>query len=1113
MFEVSDSEPSITRPLTVFCIDTPTSAHSPPDHCATDLPALHPSPGSSSAPPPLPPHPGCRHHSGPVQSGPPAPSACLEPHCRHHSGPVQSGPVTPIAPSSTTHGVFQAALTPPSSRLSPLPSNRLLVDLFAGASAPVSEAAAALSMDRILLLDLLHGVGFDLADSDAFSSLCELAASGLVGAAIAAPPCSAFSRARLRPGGPRAVRTLQYPCGIPYPSVAQQRELDSSRLLHFRTRHVLALVASRGGIICLENPSSSILWLDPTVRDWLLTHAPFSAHVAACQHNVNLSKAWTFWSNYPIISKIASVCPHGPGAHPSFAGKRLPDGSFASRHTACYPASLAAALAKCFQPYTSCGGLQVHPRQWRRFLPAQLAWPLRPHRIEDGAGTCSSAFWRVPRYADVFRPLRQAWMARLCRDDMVSRIITRLNSDSKQPPLSVTELQPFLSDLRCWLGVAAASVWTQLLHVDSGQPFRFSLWHSLALICSDPDVDLFTVLHSGVPLKVNSPIPVCPVLPPPEHLSEPSVPLQHCESAWKSALDHADIVDTLLASELAEGWIEEIPGGDVQLRQDYPVTAVGKLGVVTSSDRPPRLVVDSSVSGVTCHTKLPNKSPNPTLSDVRQCLPLSPAREDLTALVLDVSKAHRRIRIRPEDQGLLCFRHRGKLYKSVTLNFGARASGHYWSRVAGLLVRLAHRLLFIAHSAFIYVDDILALLERSSAPLTASVLIILLQVLCVPMSWHKASLRPTVVWIGWQFNFTTFTVTLDPPKLQRLLCLISEVLSSRRSTVTQLERLTGKLLWLSSLFRTFRPTLAPLYADVHSPMPSMSAISPDVWHSVRASLSADMIVSKPLPLAALRVGCKLLRVGHVAVGSLEDLPEFPSARRLWLQVANPAKPDRILSDASVEVLQLWRALCSSGDSFRPLLPHPLFACTAYADACADSSCAGLGGYVRLPDGSSGCFQARFSPSDLQALAPWFPASESPQHFIAAWELLAQLGLLWTLVSVLPVGHMPMHVTFRTDNSATDSASWKGLSMAKGMCHVLQAFFYLQERHYISVHLDAVPGFLNDTADQLSRFISPATLGFPPQSVVDIPWQRLLAKPDFCHFPSDSPMPRFLASSG
>ena len=84
----------------------------------------------------------------------------------------------------------------------------------------------------------------------------------------------------------------------------------------------------------------------------------------------------------------------------------------------------------------------------------------------------------------------------------------------------------------------------------------------------------------------------------------------------------------------------------------YRHTAVGKLGVVVSPDRPPRLVVDSSVSGVTSNTHLPNKAPNPSLADVRKCLPLCPANESLAALVLDVSKAHRRVRIRPADQGL-----------------------------------------------------------------------------------------------------------------------------------------------------------------------------------------------------------------------------------------------------------------------------------------------------------------------------------------------------------------------------------------------------------------------------------------------------------------------------
>ena len=174
------------------------------------------------------------------------------------------------------------------------------------------------------------------------------------------------------------------------------------------------------------------------------------------------------------------------------------------------------------------------------------------------------------------------------------------------------------------------------MSVDAGQPFRLNLWRCLSVICCDPDMDFFRLLHEGVPLGTDSPIPPCKVLFPPESPDESVIPLQHCDSAWKSALDHTDLVDGLLATELQEGWIRPIPGGDAELARRCRRTAVGKLGVVVSSDRPPRLVVDSSVSGVTSNTHLPNKAPNP--SDVRKCLPLCPANESLAALVLDVSK-------------------------------------------------------------------------------------------------------------------------------------------------------------------------------------------------------------------------------------------------------------------------------------------------------------------------------------------------------------------------------------------------------------------------------------------------------------------------------------------
>ena len=146
--------------------------------------------------------------------------------------------------------------------------------------------------------------------------------------------------------------------------------------------------------------------------------------------------------------------------------------------------------------------------------------------------------------------------------------------------------------------------------VDAGQPFRLNLWHCLSVICCDPDMDFFRILHDGVPLGIGSPIPPCKVLFPPESPDASVIPLQHCDSAWKSAHDHADLVDDLLATELQEGWIRPIPGGDAELSRRYRHTAVGKLGVVVSSDR---LVWSWTAPSVgspltpTCLIKLPTR--------------------------------------------------------------------------------------------------------------------------------------------------------------------------------------------------------------------------------------------------------------------------------------------------------------------------------------------------------------------------------------------------------------------------------------------------------------------------------------------------------------------------
>ena len=320
-------------------------------------------------------------------------------------------------------------------------------------------------------------------------------------------------------------------------------------------------------------------------------------------------------------------------------------------------------------------------------------------------------------------------------------------------------------------------------------------------------------------------------------------PLECCASAWQSALRDSATVDELLQEDLQQGWIKEVSGGLLALREQYRLCAVGKLGLVKTTGRPPRLVVDSSVSAVTENTVLPNRSCNPTLAHLRRCM-LSSAAEDFTALVLDVSKAHRRIKIRPQDQGLLCFHHRDKLYQCLTLNFGARASSYYWSRAAGLLCRLLHRMIYVNHSLMIYVDDLICLLRKCTSPLLAALVVILLLALKVPMSWHKASLSSRPVWIGWSIDLAN-----------NVCYLLLSLLQARYASRQDVERLTGKLLWLSGLFAFLRPT----------------------WpHCMRCNTLASWSWPRLLPSSGpICLRCSMLTCWSLV---LLDIPQFPSDR-------------------------------------------------------------------------------------------------------------------------------------------------------------------------------------------------------------------------------------------
>lgn len=106
---------------------------------------------------------------------------------------------------------------------------------------PVSMALIPFACDRVQPVDLIHG--HDLLDDAIFECVLLLAASGMIGAALAAPYCSKRSWATLKPPGPAPVRTPEHIDGLP-----------NNSPFHDRSRFLLSEVDKKGGLAIWKTP-------------------------------------------------------------------------------------------------------------------------------------------------------------------------------------------------------------------------------------------------------------------------------------------------------------------------------------------------------------------------------------------------------------------------------------------------------------------------------------------------------------------------------------------------------------------------------------------------------------------------------------------------------------------------------------------------------------------------------------------------------------------------------------------------------------------------------------------------------------------------------------------
>ena len=176
------------------------------------------------------------------------------------------------------------------------------------------------------------------------------------------------------------------------------------------------------------------------------------------------------------------------------------------------------------------------------------------------------------------------------------------------------------------------------------------------------------------------------LLPAPPNENAFALDLAICQGNWQGAESDPASLQELIQAEEDAGFVREFPS--LEAAQSYfgaDRVAVGRVNIVHSHGKKPRLVVDSSV----CHTnqacRVPEKSSLPSLADVRSAFPLRQDIEEASAFSADIRAAHKTVRIREKDQGLLGFRQQERLLFYKVAPFGAVFSSHWFARVGGLV--------------------------------------------------------------------------------------------------------------------------------------------------------------------------------------------------------------------------------------------------------------------------------------------------------------------------------------------------------------------------------------------------------------------------------------------
>eukprot|EP00438_Fugacium_kawagutii_P030206 Skav207292 [mRNA] locus=scaffold434:298126:309294:- [translate_table: standard] len=658
---------------------------------------------------------------------------------------------------------------------------------------------------------------------------------------LATPPCSTYSRARhyyKQSPGPRPIRSRQHPLGFPWLSDKNRRKADEGTELADKSWELLEISLQQGSHILSEFPEDlgatntgvpASFWQMQQFQNVLAMVGVHTFAIFQCEYGAATPKPTRFVSSLrhfqgPVHSGVPRfdalwryqgplppACPH-PGQHDSLIGTDA-DGGWKTAPAAHYPGPLCKFLADAIG------------HTWLESFASGGDDSKGRNEEEVGEVNCSQVSPQPPPVIDsgCRGPPLKASHAGRCEDfcdglGLCSpgryRICPGQHSNWHWAGINLRSLTP----LRWTNFVKSGLACYQICEKD--QPFFLhALAQSLREI-GDPDVDIIdtdpaSCFASGVHLGH-----LVPLGPTPQVFRPKLKEATYDESEWQPEAEAERVLEQQFSDEEAAGRM--VPISLAEAKRQYPGDSlrIAAQGILEKPDGTYRIVHDGT-HGVQLNNaiRVLDKMDNPGPRELACIMDTSIAADErvVFAVNADISKAHRRVRVRREDWGVQAAKT-SKRSDTIWLNkvgtFGVASAAFWWARLMGLIGRLTLGVslrdwLFI----LTFVDDLHIAVGGPHRWLTFWRVLACLEMVGVPFSYHKFTGGFQLDYVGFWMDYSRFEIGMSDRRTSWLVKFVDELETSGwLVNVRRFQEFHGRLGFASQILPWIRPLLAPGYS-------------------------------------------------------------------------------------------------------------------------------------------------------------------------------------------------------------------------------------------------------------------------------------------------------------